>query len=130
MQISVQLTGMQTLEQIAARGQKAQRILARALYSEGNAVLNQSKKIVPVDQGDLKNSGKVKKPTYKGSLIDVDITYGGSAAEYAFIVHEDPDARHKPGKTYKYLEMPFMAHKPIFERNVRLKFVAWMLGGV
>ena len=130
MKISVQLTGMQTLEQIAARGQKAQRIISRAMYSEANTVLNQSKKIVPVDLGTLKNSGKVKKPTFKGSLIDVDITYGGAAADYAFIVHEDPNARHAPGKTYKYLEMPFMAHKPIFERNVRLKFVAWMLGGV
>ena len=123
------MTGMQTLEQIAARGQKAQRIISRAMYSEANTVLNQSKKIVPVDLGTLKNSGKVKKPTFKGSLIDVDITYGGAAADYAFIVHEDPNARHAPGKTYKYLEMPFMAHKPTFERNVRLKFVAWMLGG-
>jgi len=89
---------MQTLEQIAARGQKAQRIISRAMYSEANTVLNQSKKIVPVDLGTLKNSGKVKKPTFKGSLIDVDITYGGAAADYAFIVHEDPNARHAPAR--------------------------------
>jgi len=127
--ISIQLDGMQNLERIAARGQKAQRILSRAMYSEANTVLNQSKKIVPVDLGTLKNSGKVKKPVFKGSTIDVDITYGGAAADYAFIVHEDPNARHAPGKTYKYLEMPFMAHKPTFERNMRVKFIAWMLGG-
>jgi len=128
-QIQFTLTGMENLQRIAARGQGAQKVISRAMFQEATAVLNESKKIVPVDLGTLKNSGQVKKPEVTANAINVDITYGGAAADYAFIVHEDPNARHAPGKTYKYLEIPFMARKQTFVTNLRTKFAAWMYGG-
>lgn len=129
MHIQMTLTGLENLNRIAARGLTAQKAIAKAMYQEATVVLNESKKIVPVDLGTLKNSGQVKKPDVSANAVNVDISYGGAAADYAFIVHENPNARHKPGKTYKYLEIPFMARKPIFIANLRMKFAAWMYGG-
>ena len=41
----------------------------------------------------------------EGFDTDVIVHYG-AGADYAVYVHEDMNARHKPGKTAKYLERP------------------------
>lgn len=79
--------------------------LDRALYREAQLIFRASQKIVPVDTGVLRSSGVVEKPVNH----EVIIGYGGAAAPYAFYVHEDPEAKHKSGKSYKYLEIPLMA---------------------
>lgn len=128
MKVQFSLIGLKDLHKVAALGPNVQKVIARTLYSEANAVLNESKKIVPVDLGTLKNSGKVKRPVVTPTTVSVDITYGGAAADYAFIVHEDPSARHAPGKTYKYLEIPFMARRDVFVRNMRGTLAAYLYG--
>lgn len=120
------LDGLGKLQKVAARGASAQVMIGKVMYQEATVVLNESKKIVPVDTGTLKNSGQVKKPQVTAGGINVDITYGGAAAKYAFIVHEDPNARHAPGKTFKYLESPFLARKDIFAGRLRSQFAAWL----
>jgi len=130
MQFTVKLDGLEDFENFAARAETVNKALSRAMFAEATTVLNESKKIVPVDLGTLKNSGKVKKPQVGKKGVSVDITYGGAAAPYALYVHEDPDAQHDPGKTYKYLERPFLAHADKFARNVKVAFLAWMKGGL
>jgi len=95
--------------------------------------LNESKKIVPVAFGVLKDSGRVELPQSTGTRTVVEVTYGGAAAGYALIVHEVPPnsggrwgtgMKHKAGKTYKYLEIPANAHRDKFVRNVKERIVA------
>ena len=129
MVFQVELVGMDALAAMIAKAQKSQTALAKAVHSEAQTVLNESKKIVPVDLGVLKNSGQVKEPKIDGNSVEVEVTYGGAAAPYALYVHEDPEARHAPGKTYKYLEIPVMAHADKFARNVKMKWMAYMRAG-
>lgn len=76
--------------------------LDRTLYKEAQAIFRRSQRIVPVDKGFLRGSGVVEGPRNHEVLIG----YGGPAAPYALYVHEDPEARHARGKTYKFLEIP------------------------
>lgn len=126
----VQLRGLDKLIQQIDRGIKPQAALARAVYAEATTVLNESKKIVPVDDGYLKNSGKVEAPQISPKETSVEVTYGGAAAPYALYVHEDPDARHAPGKTYKYLEIPAMAHSDKFARGVKERLISYIRRGL
>lgn len=87
---------------------------ARALYREAHAIFRASQRIVPVDKGFLRASGVLEGPT-NGEVL---IGYGGPAASYAIYVHEDPEARHKPGKSYKYLEKPLYAAIPGMEQRI------------
>lgn len=126
----IEFKGLDEVSKMLRRTRTAERILARAVFSEAETVLNESKKIVPVDTGVLKNSGAVSPPKIEPGSVEVEITYGGAAAPYALYVHEDPEARHEPGKTYKYLEIPVMAHKDKFARNVKIRFISWLRTGV
>jgi len=126
----VQLRGLDKLIQQIDRGIKPQQNLARAVYAEATTVLNESKKIVPVDDGFLKNSGKVEAPEISPRETSVEISYGGAAAPYALYVHEDPDARHAPGKTYKFLEIPAMAHSDKFARGVQERLFSYIRRGI
>lgn len=104
--------------------------LKQAMFAEATTVLNESKKIVPVDLGTLKRSGEVEPPKVDSSGIEVSITYGGAASEYALIVHEDMTARHKDGQSAKYLEKPFMAHQGKFVRNVTERVAQYIRSGM
>lgn len=78
--------------------------------------MSQSKQIVPVDTGTLRNSGFVELPTESDGLIKVEMGYGGAAAPYAVFVHEDMQAFHRVGQA-KYLEDPVnQAKKGIADR--------------
>lgn len=127
---SIEFHGLDEVSKVLGRGVAAQKALARAVFSEAETVLNESKKIVPVDTGVLKNSGQVNPPKIEPGAVEVEVTYGGAAAPYALYVHEDPEARHEPGKTYKYLEIPVMAHRDKFARNVKVRFISWLRTGM
>ena len=88
------------LRQAGTRGPAA---LEAALYAEGLQIFAASQAVVPVDTGILRGSGVVE-AARDGSVL---IGYGGPATPYALTVHEDLEARHKEGKTAKYLEAPF-----------------------
>jgi hypothetical protein len=130
MQGSVYLRGLDKLVQQIDRGAKPQKNLTRAVYAEATTVLNESKKIVPVDDGFLKNSGKVEAPKISDREVSVEITYGGAAAPYAMYVHEDPNATHEAGKTFKFLEIPAMAHSDKFTRGVQERLISYIRRGI
>lgn len=88
--------------------------LDRALYREAQAIFRKSQRLVPVDKGFLKNSGVVEGPTNHEVLIG----YGGPAAPYALYVHENPEAKHAKGKTYKFLEIPLMESRQGMEQRL------------
>jgi len=65
-------------------------------------LLRQSKKIVPVESGNLKGSGQMKLLGWGWNSSAV-VFY---TASYAVYVHERTDLKHKPGKQAKFLESP------------------------
>ncbi len=86
-------------------------IKAEAAYTQEIAerIMEKSKSIVPLDQGPLQASGKVKPVERKGPIVRVELVYGepGSGAEeYALIQHENLEYNHAPGRQAKYLEEP------------------------
>ena len=60
--------------------------------------------LVPFDTGALSASQKIDVGTL-GSLTAT-ISYGGPAAPYALVQHEDLNLRHTAGRSAKYLERP------------------------
>ena len=75
----------------------------RALRSVGELWMTASKERTPVDTGALKGSGHVQGPFTDGNDTIVKLVYGGPAAGYAIVVHEDLTARHDNGQS-KFLE--------------------------
>jgi len=73
----------------------------RGLKRAGLFLQRESQKIVPVDTGTLKNGAFTR--NIGGSGFDANVVVG-YVADYAVYVHEDLQARHKPGKQAKYLE--------------------------
>lgn len=61
---------------------------------------------VPVDLGALRASGFVAPPLQSGTMIAVEMGFGGPSAPYAVVQHEDLTLRHRVGQA-KYLEIPF-----------------------
>lgn len=123
---SVELRGMSDLIRAVQRYQGLKPVLEKAVFTEANTVLNESKKIVPVATGNLRSSGRVEKPKSTETETSVEITYGGAAAPYAIYVHEIPHYRHAAGKTFKFLEIPAMAHSDKFARNVKERVLAYL----
>lgn len=76
----------------------------RALYHEGERIMTEAKRLTPVKTGALRNSGHV----VAESETRVVLAFGGAAASYAVIVHENLQARHPLGQA-KYLEQPMLS---------------------
>lgn len=131
MKIKMELEGADRMERLlkGATSPQQKQALAQAIYGTANAVLNESKKLVPVDTAALKNSGMVERPKISNTSFEVEITYGGPAAPYAFIVHEDMSMNHSPSLLTqvtkrprrgqaKYLEIPVMAWRDKFVKSL------------
>ncbi len=80
--------------------------LSAALYKEAATIFEESQDEVPLDTGNLRASGKLGLPQVQGNELVVEITYGGAAADYALIVHEDMERNYRNNKKSKYLEDP------------------------
>ena len=80
--------------------------LSAALYKEAATIFEESQDQVPLDTGNLRASGKLGLPQVQGNELVVEITYGGAAADYALLVHEDMERTYRNGKKSKYLEDP------------------------
>lgn len=87
-------------------GPKVLKFVGQVLYKEGAKIFEESQDEVPVDTNALRTSGNLGFPQFEGQSVVVEISYGGAAADYAMIVHEDLEARHRDGKKAKYLEDP------------------------
>lgn len=128
MKMGIELVGLEKVIKTTQRIEGGEQVLAQAMYAEATVILNESKRIVPVDTGNLRASGRVERPAVGNGKASVEISYGGAAAPYALIVHEVPPnsggrwgtgMTHKAGQTFKYLEIPVMAHKDKFVDGVR-----------
>lgn len=85
--------------------------LATGLFMLAEEIMTDSKtNYVPVDTGNLRNSGTVALPVIAGNRVTVTLGYGGPAAAYALKVHEAP-ASYGHGKN-KYLSKPINAAAP------------------
>ena len=143
MKVSVELEGAEVLEKIirrAAGDPESKRALGQAMYGFATGILNESKKLVPVDTGALRNSGRVEDDKISGDVIEVAISYGGAAGQYAAIVHDDMTMDHSPSKLTavtkrprrgqaKYLEIPVMAAAPKFVRSIATRYVNYYRRG-
>ena len=78
-----------------------------ALAKGGLLLQRMSQEIVPIDTGNLK-AGAFTRSEGKGFGTDVSVGY---VAHYAVYVHENLEARHKPGKEAKFLEKPMRENR-------------------
>jgi hypothetical protein len=96
------------------------RALKRGITMACLFLLAESKKVVPVDTGNLRGSGDWRVEDagweYKGRVF--------YTANYAIFVHENLDARHRPGKIAKYLEEPARLHQATLKRIIRTNLLA------
>lgn len=76
--------------------------MERALLKAGLFLQKKSQEVVPVDTGALRASAftQLMGKGFKASVVV------GYTMFYAIYVHENLEARHKPGKIAKYLEKP------------------------
>ena len=81
---------------------KSNRNLTIGLMRGGLFLQRESMKIVPVDKNVLRPSARTRK-TGTATRPEVTVSYG---TNYAVYVHEDLNARHKSGKSAKFLEKP------------------------
>ncbi len=128
MSIKVDFEGEKELQALFKRmaGKGMETVIVGSLSMTANEVLNKSKKIVPVDLGTLKDSGRVEKPASVNGMWEVKIAYGGAASKYAEIVHENPNAQHKPGKTYHFLKIPVDAARATFATDIKRRILAYL----
>ena len=105
MDVSLTYTGDAALEgELKRLADRSPDLLLGALVEEAELEMTEMKKRTPVDTGALRSSGHIANPRRNGSEeFAVDIAFGGPAAPYAPIVHEDLDAFHKVGQA-KYVE--------------------------
>lgn len=97
---NVKVTGSRQLTAMLNKiGKEGGKVAEAALYQGGQKILAAAIPQTPRDTGALRNSGNVSLP----SNGVVEVYFGGPAAPYAYIVHENPNARHPVGN-YKYLE--------------------------
>lgn len=98
-----------------AEGKKRNDALSRGLLKAGLFLKRKSQEVVPVFTGNLKDSADVKK-TGRGARMAVIVYY---TASYAIYVHENLQARHKPGKIAKFLERPFRENLRTLRQIIR-----------
>lgn len=101
--------GIKELKSAVARHQgRTGKGLRKGLYKAGLFLQRESQKIVPIDKGILRASAFTR---MEGQGFNVSAVVGYTA-NYALFVHEDLEARHKPGKQAKYLEQPLREKRP------------------
>ncbi len=80
-----------------------------AVWLELAKVLNESKRLCPVDTGALRGSGYVPEPEASDGNIRATIGYSQG---YAWYVHENLLANHEPPTQAKFLELPLIDALP------------------
>lgn len=91
---------------LLAFGAKGRVAAQAAINKEALELLSDAKEIVPIDEGILRSTGRVRGIKRSGEAAAEVVFGGGPAADYAVVQHEDLDLQHAPGKKPKYLEGP------------------------
>mgnify|MGYP001588858185 CR=1 FL=1 len=85
--------------ELARAGAKVDRACNTALYLEAEAIMTDSRPLVPWLSGVLRASGYV----HPASANAVEFGYGGAAEAYAMVQHEHEEFNHPRGGQAKYL---------------------------
>lgn len=129
--VKITVVGLDKLKSELERyGEETLVAMGEALTMEANELMTASKRLVPVNTGNLRDSGYVAPVALDGTHATIELGYGGPAAPYALYVHENPRAgktggvspsgkpypRNKGGKPtwaetgeWKFLETPYKA---------------------
>ncbi|MEU1554005.1 hypothetical protein ABZ517_14970 [Streptomyces scabiei] len=100
-----------------ARGRR----LAEQGLNEGlEHVLGESLKLVPLEEGTLRRSGKVIVNGMEGA-----VSYD---TVYARRQHEELTWKHLPGRSAKYLEIPFNRERDVVLRMIQVNLRRWFRG--
>lgn len=78
----------------------------KGLKETGDIILDEAQKIVPWDTQELETSGHVT-GDYHHLIVYISFEKFVDGEDIAVIQHENPTYKHKPGRTWKYLEKPF-----------------------
>lgn len=97
-----------------------------ALLARGVRIMNVAKLLVPVDQGTLRATGNVI-PLLAVGQPEVLLSFGGPAAPYALVQHENLTFRHVVGGP-KYLEAPVLAEGKGLLNDLRDQVRALLIG--
>lgn len=73
----------------------------------GELVLEESRRLVPIEEGDLMRSGAVRRQSTAAGKTAVAISFN---TPYAARQHEETTWNHKDGRQAKYLEQPLNAN--------------------
>lgn len=115
---TVRLTGASEMSRdLRAAADRHPGLVLQALVVEAELEMAEAKRRAPVDTGALRASGHVSAPRHAGGEFAIDLAFGGPAAPYAAIVHEDPDAHHPVGQ-WKYLESVVLESAPYLAQRV------------
>ena len=122
----VKMTGINDLKRVLKEGDiKIRMATNREIHRIATDILNESRALVPFEDGILSGSGHLVAGGGASKLVTTQtVEYGGPAAPYALIQHENEDYFHPakarggtgpgiPGQTRaaKYLEMPAKKHQ-------------------
>jgi hypothetical protein len=98
---------------LAVAGARATPALGAALLEETHLAFRKSQVEAPFRFGILKGSGRVKGPVFMATKVKVEISYGGAASAYAYILHkgviDGKTINFKNGKKAQYLYDPVKA---------------------
>lgn len=125
MKIRAEVSGEKEVAESLGRCGKAGTDAAKLVLKEfAERILSRARPLVPVDDedgGQLRDSGRITRPTATARSVSAGIVFGGAALEatmeprrynvYAIIQHEDMGLRHNNGQA-KFLEQPFFAEAP------------------
>lgn len=117
--ITIELKGLdKLLKTIKERiGVLASPMVGAAIRAECEIEMTEAKKRCPVDTGALRSTGHVEGPESEDEGYRTRMVFGGPAAPYAEIVHEDEEAFHKVGQ-WKYLESVLVESKPYMVQRI------------
>jgi hypothetical protein len=105
---------IQGIPEVLQRLQRLQAPLVQAggqaLEREGNRIMLESQRRVPVLTGRLLLTSKVAPPVVQGTQVTVELSYGRDGplgpAPYAYIQHYDTSLHHPHGGQAFYLQAP------------------------
>jgi hypothetical protein len=124
--MGVKVTGaLEAASDLMSLAKKSPTAMERAFFKFGNTEMTEAKRLTPVEFGDLRDSGEVSPPEWEGDNLTMELSFGGSASEYAMAVHEDMEAHHDQGEA-KFLEKPLNASEPYMDQRVGADFARFL----
>jgi hypothetical protein len=101
----LQLKGMNSMNRkLKDISRRHPEMVGKAMYQEMQIEMTEAKRRCPVETGVLRASGTVSRPEIDSyDNINVMLSFGGAAQDYAIVQHERLDFVHKVGQA-KFLE--------------------------